>query len=432
MNAEFINAENLLKDFKGESYLHGFNVLGQVGQAARYFGNRAVLVADHFPGNEPFIEEINSSLKKQQVELLDIIPGATPNAPREDVARIGRVLSELTPGVVLSFGGGSTIDSAKAAGVLCTLGGEVDDYFGVGLVTKALRESGKELSVHIAIQTAAGSAAHMTRYANITNINTGQKKLIVDPAIVPFRPVFDYRVTFGAPSSLTADGALDGISHALEVLFSAVGKPEYEKVASVACAVIRLVVAYLPRVLANLHDEQGRYALGLATDLGGYAIMLGGTNGAHLTSFSLVDILSHGRACGLLNPYYSVFFAPKVTEPLRLVGKIYQDNGYIQSDLDALTGRELGMVVARGMIAFERAMGLPGTLAEVPGFRDDHIQRALSAAKDLQLKMKLENMPVPMTAEMVDEYMEPILQAAKTGDLGLIRNVAGWQKDDDA
>jgi alcohol dehydrogenase len=37
--------------------------------------------------------------------------------------------------------------------------------------------------------------------------------------------------------------------------------------------------------------------------------------------------------------------------------------------------------------------------------------------------MKLENMPVPLTAEMVDEYMGPVLQAAATGDLTLIRNV---------
>jgi hypothetical protein len=51
------------------------------------------------------------------------------------------------------------------------------------------------------------------------------------------------------------------------------------------------------------------------------------------------------------------------------------------------------------------------------------INDALTAAKDPQLKMKLENMPVKLTAEMVDEYMGPILQAAKTGKLQLIKNV---------
>ena len=47
---------------------------------------------------------------------------------------------------------------------------------------------------------------------------------------------------------------------------------------------IRLVVNYLPRALAAPRSREAREALGLATDLGGYSIMLGGTNGAHLTS----------------------------------------------------------------------------------------------------------------------------------------------------
>jgi alcohol dehydrogenase len=50
--------------------------------------------------------------------------------------------------------------------------------------------------------------------------------------------------------------------------------------------------------------------------------MLGGANGAHLTSFSLVDILSHGRARAIMNPYYTVFFAPIVQDGLKLVGNI--------------------------------------------------------------------------------------------------------------
>ena len=81
------------------------------------------------------------------------------------------------------------------------------------------------------------------------------------------------------------------------------------------------------------------------------------------------------------------------------------------------------MVIAEAMISFEKDIGFPSTLGEVPGFTDSHIERALKAAKNPQLKMKLENMPVSMTAEMIDEYMGPILQSAKTGDLSLIKNV---------
>jgi alcohol dehydrogenase class IV len=421
--ANFEKARALLREFKGDRYLHGLRVLPEVGRVTARYGQTAALVRDVFPGSEDYVNTICNSLAAASVELLGEIDGARPNAPREDLARISEGLKALDPAVVVSFGGGSTIDAAKAAEVLRTLGGDIEAYFGTGLVTQTLAQTGKTLTPHVAIQTAASSGAHLTKYSNITDVKTGQKKLVVDEAVVPPQPVFDYRVTFGQPRSLTADGALDGVAHCLEVIYGAVGRPHYERMEAVAGQGIGLVVEYLPRVMDNPQDAEGREALGLATDLGGYAIMIGGTNGGHLTSFSLVDVLSHGRACAIMNPYYSVLFAPAIEKPLKLVGRIFKDRGYTGANIDNLSGRGLGMAVAEAMIAFQRKIGFPSTLGEVPGFGDAHIERALTAAKNPQLKSKLENMPVPLTADMVDEYMGPVLQAAKTGDLDLIKNV---------
>ena len=421
--ADFDKARALLQEFKENRYIHGLGVLSQVGQATAALGKRVALVCDMFPGADAFIDTIRGSLTSAGVEILGQIDGAAPNAPREDLGRITGELGDLGPEVIVGFGGGSTLDAVKAGDVLRVLGGDIEDYFGVGLVGQALADSGKALTPYVAIQTAASSGAHLTKYSNITDVHSGQKKLIVDEAVVPVQPVFDYEVTFGSPPALTADGALDGIAHALEVLYDSVGKPYYERMKEVAGQAIGLVVEYLPRVMENPRDAEGREALGLATDLGGYAIMLGGTNGAHLTSFSLVDVLSHGRACAIMNPYYTVFFAPAVEEPLRLVGGIFAEAGYTDAKIDSLSGRQLGLAVAEAMIAFERSIGSPATLGEVPGFSDAHVERALTAAKNPQLKMKLENMPVRLTAETVDEYMGPVLAAAKTGDLELIKNV---------
>lgn len=421
--AHFDKARALLTEFKGDKYVNGLGILPQVGPVTTKLGKRAALVYSVFPGVDGFVETIRESLAGSQVELLGEIVGPRPNAPREDLARITDELAELDPDVIVSFGGGSTIDAAKAAEVLRTLGGDIEECFGTGLVTRALADSGKTLTPHVAMQTAASSGAHLTKYSNITDLKTGQKKLIVDDAVVPIQPFFDYAVTVGAPASLTADGALDGIAHSLEVLYGAAGKPHYGQVAEIAHESIRLVVEYLPGVLEYPGDTTGREALGLATDLGGYAIMVGGTNGGHLTSFSLVDVLSHGRACAIMNPYYTVFFAPAIEEPLRLVGDILNQAGHTNVNLGALSGRELGVAVAEAMIAFEKAIGFPATLGEVPGFGDAHIERALTAARNPQLKMKLENMPVPLTDEMIDAYMGPVLQAAKTGNLEIIKNV---------
>ena len=419
----FHKAKGLLREFKGNKYLHGMGVLPKIGAATVEFGKHAVLVRSSFPGTDTYIETIRETITGAGVELLGEIKGARPNAPLEDLWRITNELKEFNPDVIISFGGGSTIDATKAAEVLRTLGGDIENYFGTGRVTQALIASGKKLTPHVAIQTAASSGAHLTKYANITDLKTGQKKLIVDEGIVPPRSIFDYEVTYGAPPSLTADGGLDGIAHSLEVLYGAVGKPYYAQIEKVANACIQLVVKYLPRVMEDPQDSEGREALGLATDLGGYSIMIGGTNGGHLTSFSLVDILSHGRACSIMNPYYTVFFAPAIQEPLKLVGRIFTESGYSDVDIQGLSGRELGIAVAEAMITFEKRIGFPTTLGEVPGFSDAHIERALTAAKNPQLKMKLENMPVPLTAEIVDVYMGPVLNAAKTGELNIIKNV---------
>ena len=222
--AYFSTAKELLTKFKGGNYLYGINVLGDIGPLAAQFGTSAALIATEFPGAQQRLQTIKLALTAAGVERVEEIAGPAPNAPMEDLSRITEALRSVDPDLVISFGGGSTIDVTKAAEVLRTLGGDIEDYFGTNKVSSALNETDKELLPHVAIQTAASSAAHLTKYSNITNVSSGQKKLIVDEAIIPIQPVFDYSTTFNAPPGLTADGALDGIAHSLEVLYGAVGK----------------------------------------------------------------------------------------------------------------------------------------------------------------------------------------------------------------
>jgi len=429
--SDFEKARELIRVFKGGNYAFGAGALTRTGELAAQLGKSAAVIYAVYPGVEKMVDQVKDSLRSAGVTVLGELIGAAPNAPREDVFRLGDQVGELKPEAIVVIGGGSTIDAAKAASVLATLGGPIDRYFGTAQVTDALRQaqdgalatSERELIPVVAVQTASSSSAHLTKYSNITDLKTGQKKLIVDEAIVPPRAIFQYDITTSMPPGFTADGALDGIAHLIEVLYGAVGQDFYEKAAEVATVGVKLIVNHVERAVAEPTDLEAREALGLGTDLGGYAIMIGGTNGGHLTSFSLVDVLSHGRACAITNPYYTVFFAPAIEKPLRLLGRIYKDAGLTQADMDSLSGRELGIAVAEAMIALSKRIGFPATLGEVEGFTDGHIKRALTAAKDPQLKMKLQNMPVPLTAETVDEYMGPILEAAKDGDLSRIKNV---------
>lgn len=434
-------AQEILQSWKGEDYSFGTGVLESIGEYAASFGDNALLVVADL-GKEwmrPLHEKVMNALDEKGVAYASIL-GAGPNAPREDVYRIANEIAKVYPDSVIAIGGGSTIDATKAASVISTyipdevmenleaseaLASTIEPYFGMDAVTKIKNALDLAPTPVIAVQTIASSGAHLTKYANITDPSSGQKKLIIDMAVVPLKSIFDYSVTLGAPGGLTLDGALDGISHLWEVFMGATGQDWYDRMREIAVEGISLIVESLPAAMRNPMDLDARTALGLGTDLGGYAIMIGGTNGAHLGSFSLVDVLTHGRACAVLNPYYTVLFAPAIQNQLRTVGAIFKEAGFISEDLDAVEGRELGEAVARGMIAFSRSIDFPVTLEEAGATRA-HIERMIMAAKNPQLESKLKNMPTPMDPSKgdVDTYMRPLLEAAFSGDFSLIQTMS--------
>ncbi len=422
MNELKERARKLLREFKGNNYIFGIDCLEKLGELVSPFGRKSLLITNLGDWNENDLARILDSLKKEKLEVIGPILSARPNAPREDVSRLAEEISKTKPDSVVVVDGGSGIDATKAATVLAVLGGDVEDYFGMGKVSEKLQSGGKTLTPVIAVQTASSSAAHLTKYSNITDIQVAQKKLIVDEAIVPSKALFDYGLTRTMPSDFTIDGAFDGIAHSLEVFYSA--QPEtFDRISEIAEVCIELIISDVEKAVADDQDIDARETLGLGTDLGGYAIMIGGTNGGHLTSFSLVDILSHGRACAIMNPYYTVFFGPAIQQQLQVLGKIYGKYGLMDKDITGLGGRELAIEVAKGMVNLATRVGFPTTLGEIQGFGNDHIQRALEAAKNPQLEMKLKNMPVPLNRDMIDVYMGPILQSAVAGDFSVIKNV---------
>ena len=446
-------ARRLLVEWKSDSYAFGVDdtVYRHVGASAGKLGKTAVVVVADLGAEwiAPTLQKVQAALTDAGVEHHAIL-GAGPNAPREDVYRIALAVSLLRPSCIVAVGGGSTIDAAKAASSLATFtpaqrmsilgcderhASSIEPFFGVDRVTTLAERSGRPVVPVIAVQTAAGSGAHLTKYANVTDPVRGTKKLQVDYALVPVAAAFDYRASMSSPTALKVDGALDGIAHCWEVFMGATGKAYYERMAEIAVTAIELVVAALPRALADGEDVDAHVALGLATDLGGYAIMIeqthpqtgaverGGTNGGHLGSFQLTEHLSHGRACALLNPYYTVLFANAIVDPCRAVAAIYQAHGCIPGDIDlaGLAGRELAMTVARGMIALLKKVEFPTSLAEA-GVPEERIAVMVEQSENPQLASKLQNMPVPMSAEEGDvrRYILPTLQAAHAGKLNRV------------
>ena len=415
-------AQELIFEFKGDDYLFGTKNLDKVGKLTALTGENILLISSLNRRGKEHFDRVLSSLKSAGLKVAGHTPSAQPNSPMEDVDRMAAAILEASPDSILVASGGSGIDAAKAAVVLAGLGGELEDYFGIGRVTDKIQTSGTSLKPIVALQTAAGSSAHLTKYSNITDLKANQKKLIIDGAVVPPKALFDYSLTQTMSPAFTCDGAFDGLSHCLEVYYGA-GRDSFNKIEEISMTAIELILAWLEIAVSFPKNLEAREALGLATDLGGYGIMIGGTNGAHLNSFSMVDIVSHGRACAILNPYYTVFFAPSIQPQLKRLAELWVKYGLIPKEILQETGRRLGIAVAQGLLALSRKVGFPTTLSEIEGMDQQHIEKALKAAKNPQLDSKLKNMPIPLSADLVDEYMRPVLQAALTGDFSLIKSL---------
>jgi len=407
----------MLRDFKGDAYSFGIGCLDAAGPQTVKLGKRALIIANPSEWIKPTVDAVRAALAAAGVDILATASGARPNSPLEDTYRMQDAIEKARPTVIAAIGGGSTIDAAKSANVLATLtpgAHDLEPFFGVDKVSEAL--GGRKLTPMVAVETAASSGAHLTKYSNITNLETGQKKLVNDPAIVPPAAVFDYSVTTSASRDLTIDGAFDGISHCLEVYCGAKGRI-LAKVEPVALAGIELCISGVAPAAADPNDIDAREMLGLGTDLGGYCIMTGSTNAGHLSSFSLVDVTTHGRATAVLNPYYLVLFANAVERQLEQLAALFRRTGHLKTDVSNLSGRDLALAVAGAWKALLESLGVPTAMSQFQDFTPAHIDRAVAAAKNPQLEMKLKAMPAPMDAAAVDKYMRGALEAAAEGDI---------------
>mmetsp|Transcript_15596 Transcript_15596/g.47151 ORF Transcript_15596/g.47151 Transcript_15596/m.47151 type:complete len:393 (+) Transcript_15596:36-1214(+) len=116
---------------------------------------------------------------------------------------------------IVAVGGGSPMDSAKAAAALVEFGGKLRDY-------KAPYYEGRELTQLpiVAIPTTAGTGSEVTKFTVVTDSESGEKMLCVGNCYLPAAAIVDYELTMTAPPRLTADTGIDAICHAMEAYVS--------------------------------------------------------------------------------------------------------------------------------------------------------------------------------------------------------------------
>lgn len=380
----------------------GEGTINQVGDAVRRYSDNALVVIGQGSVKANGVLDRITGLLDQASIRYQVCEGVEPNPSKETVYRIVYHLLAGNFTCLLAVGGGSVIDASKAAGILAKVKqGELDDYFGVGMVSKITKRA-MDL---VAVPTTSGSGSEVTRFSVITDPGLGVKKLMIDPAITANEAIVDPELTYSCNKRVTLVSGLDAMTHLVEGYLNTVDDAADPETNRRALAGLSLLFEALPKIVRDPQDKAGRRNMALASLLGGTVLFYKQAGGPHLNSFSWCNVMDHGEACAVMLPYYGAYYAPVVADRLRKVSQILgvPDSGDVARDF------------SQGLLDFYRKLDFPLTLKEFENFSKGLIEKAVSDAA--QNKMKLEAMPRPVPSETSESVLRIIIEGAYEGKL---------------
>jgi alcohol dehydrogenase class IV len=162
---------------------------------------------------------------------------------------------------IMSIGGGSPLDSAKAIGAMSTLGGSIPDYMG--------KEISGKFPPLVLIPTTAGTGSEATKFTIITDSEMDVKMLLKGDDLLPDIAIIDPALTISSPPALTAATGMDALTHAVE---SYTSKKANTLTDMYALDAIRRIFAYLPTAYKDGSDLEAREEMAIAAYEAGICI----------------------------------------------------------------------------------------------------------------------------------------------------------------
>lgn len=227
--------------------------------------------------------------------------------PTSDVVAAG--LAVLLAGrhdSLISLGGGSSIDTAKAIGMLAANGGHPRDY----KVPNPIPRSGPP---HVAIPTTAGTGSEVTRVTVIIDSARGEKMLISGAALLPSAAIVDYELSMTMPARLTADTGVDSLTHAIEAYVSRKANPFSD---AFALSAMRTIWHELPTAFEEPGNRTAREAMMFAATFGGIAFSNASVALVHGMSrpIGVFFHVPHGLSNAMLLPAVTAFSVDAAAE----------------------------------------------------------------------------------------------------------------------
>ena len=197
---------------------------------------------------------------------------------------------------ILAIGGGSSIDTSKAIGIITNN----PDFSDVVSLEGVAPTKKKSVSI-IALPTTAGTAAEVTINYVITDEENHKKMVCVDPNDIPAIAIVDAELMYTLPKGLTASTGLDALTHAIEGLIT---KGAWEMSDMFEIKAIEMIARYLETAVFEPTNAEARNGMAVAQYIAGMAFSNVGLGVVHSMAHPLGAIfdIPHGVANALLLP----------------------------------------------------------------------------------------------------------------------------------
>lgn len=190
----------------------------QVGKEAKKLGKKALIISDKIMQQLGYVDQCQQYLQAENIESV-VFLGVDSEPTDEYVAQSLEQFKNEHCDLVVSLGGGSCLDTAKAVSLVATNGGYIGDYMNQNKIAT------KPVVPHIAIPTTAGTGSEATDVTVITNSKTQVKMMIKQPVLMPNVAIVDPLLTLSTPKSVTAATGVDALCHAVEAYISKQAHP---------------------------------------------------------------------------------------------------------------------------------------------------------------------------------------------------------------
>lgn len=277
-----------------ETSYHGAGAITAVPEEIKNRGFRHVFVASD-PDLVKFgvSKKVTDLLEKENIEYT-LYSDIKPNPTIENVQHGVKTFKECGADCIVAIGGGSSMDTSKAIGIVVT-----NPEFADIRSLEGVAATKKPCVPIIAVPTTAGTAAEVTINYVITDVERKRKFVCVDVHDIPVVAVVDPDMMSSMPASLTAATGMDALTHAIEGYIT---KGAWELSDMFHIKAIEIISKSLRDAVKN--GKHGREGMALGQYIAGMGFSNVGLGVDHSMAHTLSAYYDtpHGKACAILLP----------------------------------------------------------------------------------------------------------------------------------